>query len=412
MHIRSLCGLLVLALFAYGCSDPAAPPTEALVIRNGNNQSALAGTALPAPVVVALQDPSGNPIAGQTATFTVTKGGGFISNSTGQTNSDGTITAPTWTLGKSAVAQEMQVTVGGKTVVVDETVQTAYTITVRFFGPSLSSTQQAYFTNAAARIKAVIVGAVPAVDVTGADVSSCTGTTMPKLSGTIDGVVIYASLDSIDGPSKTLAQSGPCFIRVSNGVKDYRTAIGRMTFDSSDIAPLVAQGQLERVITHEMFHVLGFGTAWDSTGLIVNAGTATTAYVGASGVAGCKAVGGVVTCANSVPLENCVGRTTNCGAGQLDSHWRESTFGTELMTAYLDPGAPLSVMTIKSFEDLNYTVNTAAADAYTITVGSLSGLSAGSDVFSSAATSADWERPVRVPIGTLPVIRANSRGAK
>src|SRR5437867_4484059 len=99
MHLRQLAGVLASALLIFGCSDSSGPPSGGtLAVRSGNNQSALAGTALTNPVAVALQDGSGNPIAGQTATFTVTAGGGFLSSSTGQGNPDGTITAPTWTL--------------------------------------------------------------------------------------------------------------------------------------------------------------------------------------------------------------------------------------------------------------------------------------------------------------------------
>src|SRR5205823_3591417 len=170
-------------------------------------QKALAGTALTNPVAVALQDGSGNPIAGQTATFTVTAGGGFLSSSTGQANPDGTITAPTWTLGKTDVPQKMQVSIGGQTVDVVASVQTLYKIDIRFFGRPLTSAQQDLFTSAAARVRAMIVGKLPLVNVAGADVSGCTGQSTPPLTGTVDGLVIYASIDSIDGPSKIVASS-------------------------------------------------------------------------------------------------------------------------------------------------------------------------------------------------------------
>lgn len=412
MHLRQFSGILASVLLIGGCSDSSGPPAggATLVIRSGNNQNALAGTALPAPVVVALQDASGNPIAGQTATFTITAGGGFLSGSTGQTNPDGTITAPTWRIGKSDVPQKMQVSVGDQTAVVDASVQTAYKIDIRFFGRTLTSAQQALFTSAAARLMAMVVGKLPIVSVAGADVSSCIGQSTPPLTGTVDGLVIYASLDSIDGPSKILAQSGPCFIRQNQlGEPDYRTVIGVMKFDTADVAPLIARNALESTIVHEMLHVVGFGTFWEPKSLIVTTDTVNARYVGSSGIAGCQGVGGTVTCASSVPIENCVGRSP-CGAGQIFSHWRETPFQTELMTAYLNSGSdPLSSMSIRSLEDLNYTVNTAAADAYTIAIGARS---AGTSAASDRLVSGEWERPLPFAPKMLPTIRASAGSAK
>jgi hypothetical protein len=172
-----------------------------------------------------------------------------------------------------------------------------------------------------------------------------------------------------------------------------------MKFDSADLALLAGSGNLQEVITHEMLHVLGFGSFWGSTdkNLVVNPSTANAAYTGASGIAGCKAIGGNITCASSVPVEG-----TQGGDGTVNSHWRESTFGKELMTGFLNSGInPLSVMTIRSLEDLGYTVNPAAADAFTIPGGSIR---AAGDAGTSASIMAgtDWERPLRIKPKRLP----------
>jgi hypothetical protein len=412
MHLRQLSGVLAFTLLIWGCSDSSGPPAggETLVIRSGSAQTALAGTALPNPIVVALQDGAGKPNGRQTATFTVTAGGGFLSSSTGQTNPDGTITAPTWTLGKSDVPQTMQVSIGDKTAEASASVQTLYKIEVRFFGRPLTQSQQALFTSAAARLRAIVVGKLPVVSVAGADVSDCIGQQTAPLTGTVDGLVVYASLDSIDGRSKTLAQSGPCFVRQNElGEPDYRTVIGVMKFDTADVAPLIAANALESTIVHEMLHVVGLGTFWEPKNLIITSDTVNARYIGPAGAAGCRGVGGTVTCASSVPIENCVGQSP-CGAGQIFSHWRETTFKTELMTAYLNSGTdPLSSMSIKSLEDLNYTVNTAAADAYTIFIGARSGSTSATSV---PLASRDWERPLPFAPKMLPTIRATAGSAK
>jgi hypothetical protein len=292
------------------------------------------------------------------------------------------------------------VTAGGKTATINASVQTQYTIEIRFFGRTLSTSQQALFTSAAARLRAAVVGKLPPVDATGADPANCQVTGAAPLAETIDGVLIYASIDSIDGPKKILAQAGPCYFRLgSDGQDDFRTAIGVMKFDSADIAFLDASGNLQEVITHEMLHVLGFGTFWDSTAknLLINSGTPSVAYVGAGGTAGCRSIGGNITCANSVPVEGSQG-----GDGTLNGHWRESTFVNELMTGFINSGTnPLSAMTIRSLEDLGYTVDVAAADAYGIPGGSLR---ASGDVVAASVTSEPWERPILLSPRALPTL--------
>jgi hypothetical protein len=342
----------------------------------------LAGTAVGNPIILTGASPM---------TFSVIAGGGSLSSTTGTTNSDGTVTAPTWTLGKSADAQQLQVTSGGQTKTINATVKTSYKIEVRFFGRTLSTAQQALFTNAANRVRAFIVGQIPLVNVAGTDVAKdCQATGVAPLTGTVDGVLIFASIDSIDGKNKVLAQSGPCFIRTSNGQQDWRTSVGIMKFDSADINSLAGSGNLQEVITHEMLHVVGFGALWDTTAanLLINYGP-DVRYAGAGGIAGCRAIGGVTTCASSVPVEG-----TQGGDGTINSHWRETTFNNELMTGFLNSGTnPISVMTIRSFEDLNYTVNTAAADAFTIPGGSIRA-SFRADDATQTSTPGAWERPL------------------
>jgi hypothetical protein len=279
-----------------------------------------------------------------------------------------------------------------------------YKIDLRYFGSATPASEQALFANAAARIEQIVVGAPPIADATGADpAKNCGATGVPVLSGTIDGVIIYASFDSIDGRGKILAQSGPCYARLNGTKDDFRTSIGVMKFDTADVAALAASGNLQEVITHEMLHVLGFGSFWDTTAakLLINYGT-NVSYIGAGGIAGCKALGGLNTCATSVPVEGTAG-----GEGTINSHWRESVFGNELMTGFINSGTnPLSIMTVRSLEDLGYTVDVNAADPY-----SHPGLNilAPGTVAAPSPTAGVWEKGLgHRPVG-LPTIPGSGR---
>ena len=65
--------------------------------------------------------------------------------------------------------------------------------------------------------------------------------------------------------------------------------------------------------------------------------------------------------APGVPLE------TTGGTGTRDSHWSEAVFKNELLTGFINPGANLiSRMTVGQFADVGYTVNYAAADAFSL----------------------------------------------
>ncbi len=132
---------------------------------------------------------------------------------------------------------------------------------------------------------------------------------------------------------------------------------GIMQFDTADLADLEAAGRLVDVITHEMGHVLGFGTVWTDLGLLTGAGTNDPEFIGAGAVTEYNAAFGLN--ATSVPVEN------TGGPGTADAHWRESVFHNELMTGWLDPGVNvLSRMTAASMGDLGYQVNVAAAALY------------------------------------------------
>jgi hypothetical protein len=70
---------------------------------------------------------------------------------------------------------------------------------------------------------------------------------------------------------------------------------------------------------------------------------------------------------NKVPLENCgPASPVPCGAGNVNSHWREPTFANELMTGYINIGVsnPLSRLSAAAMEDLGYGVNYAGSDNY------------------------------------------------
>lgn len=80
--------------------------TTVTVTAATNNQSAVAGQALPQPVDVQVTDGAGTPIQGVVVTWTVLSGGGTVSTATSATDANGDATV-VWTLGSVAGTQTL-----------------------------------------------------------------------------------------------------------------------------------------------------------------------------------------------------------------------------------------------------------------------------------------------------------------
>jgi hypothetical protein len=193
-----------------------------------------------------------------------------------------------------------------------------------------------YFQAAAARWEQVITGDLPGFAVPG--------------YGFVDDLLVSVTISPIDGVGGILGSAAPRWYRGSSLLPIQ----GNVTFDSADVARMVADGSFSDVVTHEIGHVLGIGSLWAREGL----SNGFNAYFGAAGVDAYRQLGGS---GGYVPLE------TTGGSGTASVHWSEAVFGNELMTGFISGRSnPLSILTIASLQDQGYTVNYRAADPYTI----------------------------------------------
>ena len=332
-----------------------------LAISSGDNQSAVAGSPLPVGLVVLVTDAFSNPVASATVNWAAATGGGSVSAPTSVTSATGLATV-SWTLGGTIGGQTATASVAGTTpasVTFNATataVVSNYNITLRYL-TAISPSRQAVFEAAAARWSTIITGDLTAVNAAGVPAATC-GDNSPALNEVIDDVLIFVTLDSIDGPGMILGSAGPCYLRT--GTKF--SIIGRMTFDTADVANLEALGLFPATIQHEMGHVIGIGTLWTQIpSLLVGGGTADPYFSGPTAIAQFNANGGGVYAGLPVPVEN------TGGPGTRDGHWRESVMGKELMTGFISLVAnPLSSITVGSLADMGYVVSYANADPYTV----------------------------------------------
>jgi hypothetical protein len=385
------------ALLACNGSNALDAWPAALRIGSPASQNGLTGYAVNLPPAVRLVDADGNGIPGANVTFTVPGGGGSVTGGVATTGSDGVATVGSWSIG----AGENTLTASIPAPFRVDPVQFAatglgqsYNITLSHL-TTISPGRQDMFSSAAARWELAIFGDVTDITVSGVPAGACFGNE-PPINQPIDDLLIFVTLDSIDGPNGILGAAAPCFIRNLGKLP----LVGVMIFDTADVALLEGEGLFDEVILHEMGHVLGFGTIWGPVylGLLAGGGGSDPFFAGAQGRAAFDRIGGTAyTGGLKVPVEN-IG-----GPGTADAHWRESVFGNELMTGFLNGGVanPLSIVTVASLGDEAYLVNYAAADPYAHTFSAPPAPRPGAPAAPAAATIALGDDVLRLPIYTV-----------
>jgi hypothetical protein len=178
------------------------------------------------------------------------------------------------------------------------------------------------------------------------------------ITGTQSVLNINLSIDAsgidIDGVSGILGQASPTYATWDSTFA-YATQ-GFMEFDIADLGSLENNNSLFDVIFHEMAHVIGFGTLWNTnsfggfftgTQSIYNANSGQ--YTGMFALAEYRKE--FDANALFIPIE------LDGGPGTANGHWDETWAGgsSDIMTGYLGSIATLSRTTIASFADIGYT---------------------------------------------------------
>jgi hypothetical protein len=207
----------------------------------------------------------------------------------------------------------------------------------------------------------------------------------------VDDVLIEISAQQIDGRGGILGYAHTTDFRAGSWLPYH----GEIVIDTNDVSAMSSR-DLQEVMAHEIGHILGFGVIWGPRGLLVGAGTSNPGFTGARAVAEYNAL--YRTNVTAVPVE------AGGGPGTQLSHWRESVFGTELMTGWHNSGRvnPLSRITVASMADIGYQVNLGAAEPFAALVAAPAGWQAGyaaarvgraglcSDVGLPAVSAATW----------------------
>ncbi|WP_353265857.1 hypothetical protein [Gemmatimonas sp.] len=229
-----------------------------------------------------------------------------------------------------------------------------YDMQLRFIGSGATPRMREAFSKSVARWREIITTDIGTtrLDAPAADCQEW----IPAVAESVNDLLVFVRVTSIDGPGKTVAKASPCFVNSETKLP----IMGFFEIDVDDVRLLEEYGTLDDVVLHELGHVLGIGTLWNyKRTLLVGAGTDNPYFTGSGARAAFGAGGGALFPGDIVPVEN-------TGAqGTRDVHWRATVFGAELMQGFAVPGGmPLSRVTVASLADLGYKVNMAKASAF------------------------------------------------
>jgi hypothetical protein len=347
---------------AVGSADVTVVQTPVQVEKvSGDSQTATVGQALPLPLSVRVVDANNVGVPGATVTFTADPDSGTLGTPSATTGADGVATTSFTVIALGPVQIAVSISTTTLTTTFTATGVSPFEVELRFLKTPTAAQRQA-FVAAQDRWQDLVTSELPDVSLD-AKAGTC-GEESPRINQTVDDLFILVSLQPMDGPGGTLGASAPCYIRNTSDLP----IMGLIRLDTDDLPQLQSAGLLRTVVLHEMGHVLGFGTLWPNFGLLADPallGGTDPHFTGAQATMAFNADGGAgYTASLKVPVEN-MG-----GAGTADVHWRESVFGSELMTGFIQAGVnPLSRITVASLVDLGYTVNEAGSDPYTLSPG-------------------------------------------
>ena len=198
-----------------------------------------------------------------------------------------------------------------------------YNVELRFVGANWTDELKATVTQCADFLSKVIVGDLP--DAT-------------YLGRPVDDVTIDCSIKTMDGPGRELGRGTMGALRSSA-----LPISGKLVLDSADVERWRQLGLLGNVVLHEMLHAIGFGHLWAPLGLVANQWTSNPTFVGVYANAAHPS-------ASNIFVEG------SGPAGTKLIHWRESSYGNELMTGWIGSTNHLAYWTIASLRDLGYQV--------------------------------------------------------
>jgi len=375
MHRLLATGVMVACL---SCSDsgPASPTVAKLeAVSPATQKGAVAGVANFPPAVRALTSDN-QPVVGALIEFAAPGTAGMPVHVA--TDTAGIARLAVWSLGSTPGAISMEARYESLPLVHfdAQVVQRSFDVVFRLIEGDLGPGGAAALAAAEAKIESIIFGDLSDEPLESLSVCALGGNPPAAiLNETVDDLLILVRVRTLDGPGGGGGTGMPCLIRDPG----MQTIVGLMTLDVDDWNSN-NEATMYELFLHETFHILGFSPAilnralpsgFTRHCLELPSKAAPDLLIQDTHLscpnarAAFDALGGAAYSYNKVPLEN--GGMIQGTQGSLNAHWREATFGTELMSAYFQlGGAPLSLLTVRLLQDLDYEVSFSAAESYLV----------------------------------------------
>ncbi|NOT06969.1 MAG: hypothetical protein HOP28_02065 [Gemmatimonadales bacterium] len=339
-------------------------------------QVGAAGTDVNYPPWVLAKAADGTPVRGAVIVFQGTEPGAVAVTVT--TGADGNARLPRWRLPAQAGRATLEARHGTLVPVTFETdVRVrAYNLTIRLIGGDPGPDGLAAIAAAKEKIESIIFGDLPDIVLDIQPACSFGGPPLPTLTDAVDDLLILLRVRNIDGLGGAGGFGTPCLIRDPGA----QPVVSLIELDSAEWVPS-SPTEKYNIVLHEFTHAVGFVASLMTRSLpsgfsrqcmelpsraAPNRLVQDTYFSCPNARAAFDRMGGIAYTGQKVPLEN--GGLIAGTQGSLNNHWRETTFGVELMSAYYNPGvAPFSLATAAFLEDMGYEVSYAGADSFTLT---------------------------------------------
>ena len=186
----------------------------------------------------------------------------------------------------------------------------------------------------------------------------CHGLSTGTAVAGVDDLMVLVSIGRIDGYGAARGGASVCLVREGSLLP----VAGTIRLDQEDLFAM-SDNDVKDIMLHDLGHTLGIGMIWSARDLLRSPATSPASpdahFTGAQAVAAFNAAGGTTHTGPRVPVEH-------LGGPLISLHWRESVFGSELMSPVQNANIrdPLSEVTIQSLNDLGYTADASLAEPY------------------------------------------------
>lgn len=372
----------VLACGGDGATRPrseSTPVVTQLRAASDTVQVAAVGTAANHVPSVLATAADGSPVKGALVRFE------FMDASAGTvsvaTNAAGIASLPTWVLPNEPRVARVEARYGSLSPVVfsaDVRVRD-YDLKIRIVGGDVGASGQRAIAAAEALVESIIFGDLPDEELDGLQPQcSVGGPPNPTLTETVDDLLVLLRVRDIDGLGRSGGVASPCLIRDPGA----QPIVSIVELDSAEWVSS-SESEQRNMVLHELIHALGFAQGLLTRTLpsgftrhclelpsraAPNQLIQDTHFSCTNARQAFDRLGGISYAGSKVPLEN-GGFIPGTTAGSLNNHWREISFGRELMSAFYQVGsAPLSLVTVAALEDLGYQVTYAAAEPFSFAI--------------------------------------------